>query len=219
MIAIENIFIKYIKLRNKLDNAKIYKIVDNTNNNIYIGSTCDSLNQRLSKHKCAYKRFKKGLFNNIKSFDILKNDNYKIELLENCNIKTKQELLSRERYFIENNECLNKNIPGRTLKDFQQYQKDYRESNKDKAKGYYVENKDKLIKSQKEYYNNNKEKAKDYYIRNKDKLIKSQKEYNAKNKEKIREKIICECGGKFTYCHKSQHIKSTIHLNFLESLK
>ena len=43
MVAIENIFVKYIKLREKLNEAKIYKITDNTNNNVYIGSTCDSL--------------------------------------------------------------------------------------------------------------------------------------------------------------------------------
>ena len=92
---IENIFVKYIKLRSKLDKAKIYKITDNTNNNIYIGSTCGSLKKRLSVHKSNYKRFIKGLFHNVKSFDIIKNNDYNIELLENCNIKTKQELLAR----------------------------------------------------------------------------------------------------------------------------
>jgi hypothetical protein len=131
-MPIENIFIKYIKLRNKLNEAKIYKIVDNTNNNVYIGSTCKTLKYRLSKHKCNYKIFLKGLYGNTKSFDIIKNDDYKIELLEDCNIKTKQELLSRERYFIQNNNCVNKNIPGNFDKGCQQYQKDYRDTNKDK---------------------------------------------------------------------------------------
>ena len=74
MVAIENIFLKYIKLRNKLDKAKIYKIVDNTNDNIYIGSTCGSLNKRLAVHKSTYNFFLKGLYGNIKSFDILKNN-------------------------------------------------------------------------------------------------------------------------------------------------
>ena len=104
VLHIENIFVKYIKLRNKLNNGKIHKIVDNTNNNkIYIGSTCKSLKHRLSEHKSSYKRYLKGLFHNVKSFDIIKNDNYKIELLEDCNIKTKQELLARERFYIQNN--------------------------------------------------------------------------------------------------------------------
>ena len=97
-MPVENIFIKYINLRNKLDNGKIYKLVDNTNNNIYIGSTCKTLKTRLSEHKYDYKRFLNGLFPNVKSFDIIKNDDYKIELIEKCDIKTKQELLEREGF-------------------------------------------------------------------------------------------------------------------------
>ena len=66
-MPIETLFVNYIKLRNKLDNAKIYKIVDNTNDNKYIGSTCCSLKRRLSFHKSNYKRFINGLYHNIKS--------------------------------------------------------------------------------------------------------------------------------------------------------
>ena len=170
-MPIETLFIKYIKLREKLDNAKIYKIVDNTNNNVYIGSTCCSLKKRLSVHKSNYKRFLKGLCNNVRSFNILKNNDYKIELLEDCEIKTKEELLARERFFIENNDCLNNNIPGRTDKEYKQYQK--------------------------EYYNDNKDKI------------------NIKKNEKFE----CDCEGRYTYAHKSTHLKTTKHLNFLESLK
>ena len=77
-----------LTITKKLDNAKIYKIVDNTNAKIYIGSTCESLKRRLTKHKYDYKRYINGLCRNIRSFDILKNDDYKIELLENCEVKT-----------------------------------------------------------------------------------------------------------------------------------
>ena len=41
-------------------NAKIYKIVDNTLDNIYIGSTCKTLEQRLKSHEQDYKKFKAG---------------------------------------------------------------------------------------------------------------------------------------------------------------
>ena len=41
--------------------GKIYKIVDNTNNNIYIGSTCEpTLARRLSNHICVYKKYLEG---------------------------------------------------------------------------------------------------------------------------------------------------------------
>ena len=110
---------KDAKLRNKFYNAKIYKLIDNTNDNVYIGSCCSSLKTRLSKHKFSYELF---LFHNIKSYeiikngdyiksyDIIKNGDYTIELLEDCNVKTKKELLEREHFFIVNNECLNKNL-------------------------------------------------------------------------------------------------------------
>jgi hypothetical protein len=55
-------------------NGKIYKIVDNTNGNVYIGSTCEpTLAHRLTKHRYDYKRFLKG-GSYISSVDILKDD-------------------------------------------------------------------------------------------------------------------------------------------------
>ena len=164
MVAIKNIFVRYIKLRSRLDNGKIYKITDNSNDNVYIGSTCKTLNERLLQHKYDYKRFLKGLFPSVKSFDIIKNDDYNIELLENCDIKTKQELIARERFFIENNDSLNKYIPGR---------------------------------SHKEYYNENKD------------------ELTIKKKEKLD----CQCGGRYTRCGKARHQKTTKYIKYLESLK
>ena len=178
VMELKNIFVKYIKLREKLDKAKIYKIIDNTNDNTYIGSTCMTLKQRLSNHKCGYKRFLKGLYGNTKSFDIIKNNDYKIELIEDCNIKTKDELKARERYYIENNECLNKHIPGR--------------SQKESSKAYYIDNKDKVN------------------IRC--------KEYCDAIKDKLYEKFECVCGGKYTHCNKSQHIKTAKHRKVLEIL-
>jgi len=120
----------------KLNDAKIYKIVDKTNDNIYIGSTCRTLKKRLSEHKSNYEKFLKGLYGNTKSFEIIKNNDCEIELLENCEVKTKSELLARERYFIENTECVNKKIPGRTKQEWddanKEYYKKYRDANKEK---------------------------------------------------------------------------------------
>jgi hypothetical protein len=39
---------------NKYSNGKIYKIVDNTSDKVYIGSTCKSLKQRLTAHEEYY---------------------------------------------------------------------------------------------------------------------------------------------------------------------
>jgi len=68
------------------------------------------------------------------------------------------------------------------------------------------------LRNKKEYYNDNKEKItehkKEYRIKNKDKINESQKE-----------KFTCECGGKFTKCHKSRHFKSKKHIKFLQTFQ
>ena len=95
---------------------KIYKIVDNTNGNIYIGITTLTLQKRLSDHK------RRG---RCSSRDIIKNGDYRIQLIEETDDKT------RERYWIENTECVNERIPGRTTNQ-------YYSDNKDKKHNYYV---------------------------------------------------------------------------------
>jgi hypothetical protein len=107
---------------------KIYRIVDNTNGNIYIGKTKGQLNQRLWEHKGDFNRGKY-----CSSQEILKNGDYKIELIE----ETHDE--NRERYWIINTECVNKIIPGRTRKE------------------HYQDNKNLFIKYNKKYYENNKD--------------------------------------------------------------
>ena len=195
------LFIKYIKHRENLNKGKIYKLVDNTNENIYIGSTCNSLNKRLSQHNSHYKRYLKRQYGNMKSFDIIKNNDFTIKLLEKCNIKTKQELYQRERYYIENNESVNKRIPCRTNKE-------YIENNKDKLN-------EKMKEYQAAYRDNNKDKIKEYREANKDKI----KEYREANKDKIKEKqnekFICPCGGRYTCSNKVRHFKNHKHQEFL----
>jgi len=124
---------------------KIYKIIDNTNGNIYIGKTEQTLKLRLIQHKS---------HKNFSSKEIIKNGDYKIELIEETDDDT------RERYYIENTTCINLNIPGRT-------QKEYYEDNKQYHKEYYYRryqhNKKEIKKHQNEYYSNNKDKKKYYY--------------------------------------------------------
>jgi hypothetical protein len=121
----------------KLKVGKIYKIVDNTNGNIYIGSTTEKLNQRLSKHKCDYKSYLNGKDRNCTSFEIIKNNNYRIELIKYIIYKDRIELLQRERYYIENNECININIPSRTDKEYRNNKEYYKEYKKEYSKIKY----------------------------------------------------------------------------------
>jgi hypothetical protein len=113
-------------------NGKIYKIIDNTNNNIYIGSTCaKTLKHRLNKHKSDYKRYLSNGSRYTTTYDILKNNDYKIELLEELECNTKYELHVRERYWIVNIVCINKYKPTNYLdKGKHIYQKEYKEKHR-----------------------------------------------------------------------------------------
>ena len=130
----------------KLKVGKIYKIVDNTNGNVYIGSTIKRLNKRLSDHKSKYNSYLNGKgYYDYTSFDIIKNNDYRIELIKFVIYKDKKELHLRERYYIENNICVNKFIPSRTLKE-------YRIDNKEYYKQYRIDNKEYIKKYQKIKY-------------------------------------------------------------------
>ena len=99
--------------------GKIYRIVCNNTGDQYIGSTCCTLSQRLSQHKSEYKKYLNGNKKHIvTSFQIIEKNNYEIVLIEYVNCSDKNELHQRERYYIENNKCVNKYIPLQTDREY-----------------------------------------------------------------------------------------------------
>ena len=175
--------------------SKIYKLTTPHNVElVYYGSTVNPLYKRKGQHKAQYKINKNKCTSKL-LFEI-GIDDVIITLVENVNCNTKEELLQRERFYIKNNNCVNKNIPTRTNKEYKVYQKDYKEINKDKIKKYKKEynkeyreiNKDKQKEYQKEYKEINKDKIKEYqkeynkeyYEANKDNIKEYQKKYYGK---------------------------------------
>ena len=118
-------------------NGKIYRIVDNTINQQYFGSTTIGLSLRLAGHLKQFKVWKKTSIKFITSFKIIENGNYDIVLVEEFPCGNKEQLHKRERFHIENNKCVNKFIPTRTgleyrrehTEDKQQYDLQYRTNN------------------------------------------------------------------------------------------
>lgn len=106
-------------------NGKIYKLVSNVSDKVYYGSTTQSLSLRKSGHKKTYNKIKKGDVKRgkVSSFDLFEEGDVDIVLIENFPCESKEELHARERHYIENNECLNKNIPGRTRKEWKEQNK------------------------------------------------------------------------------------------------
>ena len=101
--------------------GKIYKLVCNTTGLVYYGSTCEpSLARRLQGHKENYNQGGK-----ITSNQIIENNNYGIFLVENYPCDNKDELTMRERFYIENNVCINKYVPIRFEEEKIIYKKEY----------------------------------------------------------------------------------------------
>lgn len=110
--------------------GKIYKIVCNETGDVYIGSTATRLCNRLARHKHGKQYYS--------SKQIIERNNYQMILIENYPCETKEELLWRERYYIDNTNCVNKHRPIIT-------QKEKKERIIKQKKQQYLKNKQKLL--------------------------------------------------------------------------
>ena len=149
----------------------IYKIVS-TDINIkecYVGSTTN-FRTRKNGHKTKCNN-ENGDNYNFYVYQFIRDNggwnSWSMIQIEEFKFNTRNELNSRERYWIEQLQAtLNKLTPSRTPEE--RY-----ENNKDKRK---------------ERYELNKDKRKVYNIKNKDRIKDSRKVYNIKNKDKIKDK-------------------------------
>ena len=101
-------------------NGKIYSIRSHLTDDVYIGSTIETLAKRLFNHKRYYKQWLNKKTNYTSSYKIIEKDfeNCYIELVENYPCNNKNELCRREGEIIRNTTCINKNIAGRTQKEW-----------------------------------------------------------------------------------------------------
>jgi hypothetical protein len=95
----------------KYKNGKIYKLVSTQTDEVYYGSTIDSLPKRKSKHKYSYKQWLENKCKYTASFELFKFGDVEIVLVESFPCNSKYELFAREWYYIENNKCVNKCNP------------------------------------------------------------------------------------------------------------
>ena len=134
---------------NKYENGKIYKVVNDTINIVYIGSTIQTLNSRMASHRSSYKKKLNSTYS--KWGDI---NDCKIILIENYCCNNLIELKQRERFFIETTINCNHILPLRTKKEYRTDNKDFI---KKIHKDWYKKNRDKKLLQSKEWYEKNKE--------------------------------------------------------------
>lgn len=118
----------------------IYKITNENGDLNYYGSTKQTINRRLNEHLHRYKKYVEGNYNFVSSFDIVKDgrDKIKIEIIEEIDYEDKVELHQKERYYILNNECINRRIP---LRNSREYYHTFKEEINNKRRQKYFENK------------------------------------------------------------------------------
>ena len=159
---------------------------------MYIGSTIKTLEKRLNKHKSDYNCDRP---NKTSSCIILERKEYSIQLIETKLCETKLDRRAIERYHILNTpNCINKNIPGRTV---EQFRNEHKIEMKAYLDIYNTVNRQYINNRQTEYYNTNKE------------II----------RQKASEKHDCVCGGKYTIHHKARHEQTTKHQNYINQIQ
>ena len=121
-------------------NGKIYKIVNNVNDEVYVGSTTQTLAKRFSVHKNDSKKKSKNLAPLYQLMNEIGSENFCISLIKEYPCTTKTELCLEEGKYIRDIGTLNQQIAGRTRKQ------------------YYEENKEKELARNNEWRRNNLQK-------------------------------------------------------------
>ena len=100
--------------------SKIYKLVNSDNTLCYVGSTTQPLSKRKAEHHSSFKCWQKKRTKYLTSFKLFENNENDVDivLIENYPCSNKEELHKRERYYIDLMECVNKNKPTRTQKEW-----------------------------------------------------------------------------------------------------
>ncbi len=114
-----------------LTKCKIYKIVSlNNPESVYYGHTYQALSQRFASHKIPNSKTTSRI--------IIEKGDAVILLVEDYPCETENQARAREAFYILNNPCVNKCVPGRTAKD--------------QKKEYYKLNKELILEKKKAYY-------------------------------------------------------------------
>lgn len=194
---------------NKFQEGKIYKIICDDFDKIYIGSTVQKLGQRLASHKakqCCYSK------------ELLTYPNVRIELIEQYPCNSKEELRIREQHHISENRdiCINN-------KNAYISKEDAKERNRLHMIEYCKLNRDAINEKLREKMvcecglkiNKN---HKVRHIKT-EKHIELMKLNDAERLEKLNEKTKCECGHLITVYRNAnmiRHNKTTKHIEMMK---
>ena len=98
-------------------NGKIYKILNDVDGEVYIGSTTQLLCKRMALHRDRRHKLHMGeLYRHMAAIGA---EHFYIELIENYPCNNCEELRAREGFYIREIGTLNKQVAGRTKKEYE----------------------------------------------------------------------------------------------------
>ena len=184
------------------DKAKIYQIVNDISDDIYIGSTCQPLSKRMAEHRAS---MRSNRDNHIKLYQKMSEigvEHFRIELIKECPCENIEQLRAIEGQHIREMATLNSQVAGRTSGD---YSKEFKERYKPTKQHYRENNRDLLNEKNRTYYNDRK----------KDICEKHRQKYN----EMTRAKITCDvCGGVHNTKNTPTHIRTKKHQDAINNI-
>ena len=181
--------------------GKIYKLVGY--GLTYYGSTKSTLGVRKSGHKQSYKTHMSGKGNYLSSHDILgKGNDWDIELVEE--VEDLANLLDREGFYINNNECVNIQTSILTVEERKAYKSQWAKDNRTKINEKYQENKTKINEKRRVHMSGEGMK-----LKKKEQDAKYRTENKAKIDAKKKAKLPCPtCSKLITASNLKRHMKT-----------
>ena len=136
--------------RQKDCNGKIYIIRNSINDLTYVGSTCQTLAQRMAEHRNGINKKGAQHYKLYQAMSELGKDAFYIELIEDYPCQTRGELLKKEGEQIrEYQSKLNKIVSGRNWKE---YYNENRQSRLEHSKEYNEKNKTQIKERRHQHY-------------------------------------------------------------------
>ena len=147
--------------------CKMYRLIADGSDDMYIGSTCQPLCKRIVEHRnnAKYSKRESNLYNWMRDIGI---ENVKIVLISEhpeCQNFEQQRMFEREA--VERLQpSLNMKQPYRSMEERQKYHREYNKINCDRLREYslqyYSERREHQRQKCREYYANNREKMREY---------------------------------------------------------
>ena len=180
--------------------AKIYKILNDVDGDVYIGATCQSLSMRMVGHRRCKNGTAKKHYRLYQKMLNIGEEHFFIELIKETPCENAEQLRAIEGEYIRKYGTLNTRIEGRTK---QQYIHDTKERKAEYDRIRRAEKGEELLKQKRDHYHNN---------------IDEQRLKHKASYEKVREsKETCPvCGSVYIPWGRKKHLTTKIHQETLE---